>query len=197
MDPQSALLEQFRTEWREGALPLLVDHTLEAGGRICPAPSLYSGGRKRAQQLLDSGFQQGQPITYKPRTAIEWVELWLASLRLSSAWLRGAPTCAEELYAPLGWLGKAEDLQGRSIWLQGDIMQPQSAAALATLLSVGAEVHVSLSRKMRPSFEALGSWPEIVVATAEILEPHGAWARDLKRVVWLPPHAEQPTVSAW
>lgn len=113
MHDPSPLLAAWRQLWTASPYPQLVDHHEGPPERICPAPSLWSGGRAVYERLHELGARPGERLGVVLRGGAAWVQAMLGARR---ARLVFEPLSADALSAPEDqphWLIQGADLEPR------------------------------------------------------------------------------------
>lgn len=77
----SALVLRARERWLDDPYPMLVEHRVGAAEHICPAPSLWMGGRAVAERLRASGLGPGHRVRHAGDSAIAFVQCLVGCLR--------------------------------------------------------------------------------------------------------------------
>lgn len=76
----AVLLARLRESWAHQTYPLLVEHDEGGGTRLCPATTLWTGGRAVADHLRASGYGAGARIGFTGAAGISWVWAMLGCL---------------------------------------------------------------------------------------------------------------------
>ncbi|HBP19273.1 MAG TPA: hypothetical protein DEA08_15975 [Planctomycetes bacterium] len=127
MYDHSPLLAAWRQLWTASPYPQLVDHHEGPPEQICPAPSLWSGGKAVYERLEQLGARPGERLGVVLRGGAAWVQAMLGARR------------ARVVFEPLG-AGALASLRAevRPHWLvEGADLEPRRTDSAAPLC-VGA-----------------------------------------------------------
>ena len=121
MFDHSALLGAWREVWTTSPYPQLVDHRAPPE-RICPAPSLWSGGKLVAQRLRALGARPGQRLGVVAGGAA-WVQAMVGARR------------ARLVFEPLSRaaLAASASAEGPHWLIEDDELEPRALASEAPL----------------------------------------------------------------
>ena len=86
-----ALVGHYRARWLEGPLPMVVAHWPGQPETICPAPSLWMGGKLVAERLREAGIGPGHRVRYDGPASAAYVQALVGVLRVSATF------CTEDL----------------------------------------------------------------------------------------------------
>lgn len=170
----TAFLREARARWVDAPYPMVVEHRPGDAEHICPAPSLWMGGRAVAEALRAAGLGPGHRVRHTGDTAIGFVQTLVGALRVGATFVAAdAPgwtphaAVGDDLSLALDRAPSTGDASRRLCALDAD----GAPAALDgdTLDALADDAAALYSPHTR--VEARGAWHELLWLAVDVLGP--------------------------
>lgn len=101
----SPLPAAFRARWPHHPTPMIIVHSPDEAEHICPAPTLWTGGRAVAQQAKALGLGPGHRVALALPLGIEWIQALVGCLRVGVCCVLADPARDPATLAAHGHVG--------------------------------------------------------------------------------------------